>query len=132
LLRVEVALHAPTQLMELSPRDTEFAGEACRRFAFGDPAQEQHELGRWLFGFGKDRPAQQRVVAITLATAVAQERAATPGNPSRRGTTSGAPQPSRVKLLLQPLGTSIVVEQLVNGEVNHIPKLYLNPQTDFT
>ena len=86
-------------------------------------ASHQHEGGRALPGFLKDRPGQQRIVPLAGLTAVGRKMLLGAEQAPFGVPTARAYEPLGVEIPLQPEGADAIIHQLGNREINHAPSL---------
>jgi len=105
--------------VHLPATEAQFPGEPGGALAFGDPAQDQHQLPRGLVRLGKDGPRQDGIEAVALLTAIGWERSRPPSGTAFGGTTARAAEALRVQVLFQPSETGVLGEQVGDGKVDH-------------
>src|SRR5207244_11358813 len=96
-----------------------FAGEAGGGLPLGNPPQDQDQLRRALVGLGEDGAGQHRVEAVALLAAIGRKGGRPPSGTPLVGATAGAAQAVRVQGRVQPGQAGGVVEQVVDGKVDH-------------
>jgi hypothetical protein len=132
LLVLEVLLHPQAERVRLLAREFQLPCQSRRAFAFGHPAQEQHEMSRGLAPLGEDGPGEQRVVTITGLTPLAGERLLARCRAPPLTLAIGAGQARGMELVFQPAGRGCGVEQLSDGKVNQVLSLLFNTQSGYT
>ncbi len=105
--------------MHLTPTQIQLTREPGGGFPFGNPPQDQDQLRRGLVGLGEDGAGQHRVEAVALLAAIGRKGGRTSGGTPLGSATAGAAQAFGVQVLFQPGQAGLLVEQLVDGKVDH-------------
>jgi hypothetical protein len=119
--RVPMGLEALPQGVELCARHPQLARQARRRLALGHTTPPPDEGGRPWPCLGKDRPCQQRIVAVAGPTPRGWQVTLRTAHASYRASAVGAVQAVGVKVPLQPSQGSTIVESRSHGNIDHRP-----------
>ena len=106
--------------MNRLPRELEFAGQACGRFALGHAAEQENQRGWPLARAFKGGATQQRIVAITGSATIGIIVALDTEVPAIGAPTVRADETIRVQMSFKPEQAQAIVEQLRDGKINHI------------